>query len=198
MTAYQTPGTGSFHSSGAAGCGEIAIERLTAIGAEDVHSLAELLIDCVDGGASVSFMHPLPLPKALEFWRGIAADVAAGRRALLIARDSSQAAAGGHGAIIGTVHLILDQDENQPHRADLSKMLVCRRARRLGYGAALVRAAEKVARDAGKSLLVLDTASVEAERLYERLGWKRVGVVPGFALWPKGGRCDTTFYYREL
>jgi len=169
-----------------------SIERLHAVNADDLRSLAELLIDCVEGGASVSFMRPLSLPKALDFWRAIAADAAAGRRALLVAR------APGAAAIIGTVHLILEQPENQPHRADLSKMLVCRRARRLGCGAALLRAAEAVARDAGKSLLVLDTASGDAERLYARLGWKRVGVVPGFALWPDGGRCDTTFFYREL
>jgi GNAT superfamily N-acetyltransferase len=186
------------HESSIERPGAFGIERLSALGAADLHSLAELLIECVVGGASVSFMHPLCLPKALEFWRGIAADVAAGRRALLVARQPAGAGAQGRGAIIGTVHLILEQPENQPHRADLSKMLVCRRARRAGCGAALLHAAEQVARECGKSLLVLDTASGDAERLYERLGWKRVGVVPGFALWPEGGRCDTTFFYREL
>jgi GNAT superfamily N-acetyltransferase len=94
--------------------------------------------------------------------------------------------------------LILDQPENQPHRADVSKMLVHRRARRRGLGEALLKAAEKVARESGKSLLVLDTASGDAERLYARLGWQRVGVVPGFALWPSGGLCDTTYFYRTL
>jgi GNAT superfamily N-acetyltransferase len=96
------------------------------------------------------------------------------------------------------VQLVLDQPENQPHRADLSKMLVHRRARRQGLGAALGRAAEATARECGKTLLVLDTASGEAERLYERLGWMRVGVIPGYALRPKGGLCDTTLYYRDL
>ena len=96
------------------------------------------------------------------------------------------------------MQLILDLPENQPHRADLSKMLVHRRARRRGVGAAILRAAEQVARELGKSLLVLDTASADAERLYARLGWVRVGVVPGYALLPQGGLCATTFFYRRL
>jgi GNAT superfamily N-acetyltransferase len=93
---------------------------------------------------------------------------------------------------------VLDQPENQPHRADLSKMLVHRRARRQGLGAALMRAAEGTARECGKTLLVLDTASADAERLYERMGWERVGVIPGYALLPQGGLCGTTVYYRNL
>ena len=105
---------------------------------------------------------------------------------------------GGAEGIIGTVQLILGQPENQPHRADLSKMLVHRRARRRGVGAALLRAAENVARDCGKSLLVLDTASGDAERLYAKLGWQRCGVIPGYALLPHGGLCDTTYFYRTL
>src|SRR5262249_15009555 len=110
---------------------------------------------------------------------------------LLVARDRA-------GAIVGTVQLVLDLPENQPHRADLAKMLVHRQARRRGCGEALLRAAESTARQLRRSLLVLDTASGDAERLYERLGWRRVGVVPGFALWPEGGLCDTTFFYRLL
>ena len=96
------------------------------------------------------------------------------------------------------MQLLLDQPENQPHRAELSKMLVHRRARRRGLGAALMRAAEATARECGKTLLVLDTASEEAERLYERQGWVRVGVIPGYALLPQGGLCRTTVYYRNL
>jgi GNAT superfamily N-acetyltransferase len=96
------------------------------------------------------------------------------------------------------VQVVLAQPENQPHRADLSKMLVHRHARRRGVGAALMRAAEEAARAAGKTLLVLDTASGEAERLYERAGWTRVGVVPGFALWPDGRPCDTTYFYKRI
>jgi ribosomal protein S18 acetylase RimI-like enzyme len=96
------------------------------------------------------------------------------------------------------VQLTLAQLENQPHRADLSKLLVHRRARRHGLGAALMRAAEATARDCGKTLLVLDTATDAAERLYRRLGWTRVGAIPGYALLPQGGLCDTTVYYRSL
>ena len=166
------------------------IQRLHTVTPAQLQGLAEVLIDCVDGGASVSFMHPLPLDKALDYWRQVAAGVARGERALLIAEDA-------HGPA-GTVQLVFGQPENQPHRADLSKMLVHRRARRRGLGAALLRAAESVARECGKSLLVLDTASGEAERLYAKMGWQRCGVIPGFALLPHGGFCDTTYFYRTL
>ena len=100
--------------------------------------------------------------------------------------------------VLGTVQLVLDQPENQPHRADLSKMLVHRRARRRGLGEALMCAAEDVARQCGKSLLVLDTASADADRLYARLGWQYCGTIPGYALLPHGGLCDTRCYYRTL
>jgi GNAT superfamily N-acetyltransferase len=167
-----------------------ALRRVTAPTDADIRGLAEVLIDCVHGGASVSFMSPLGLDKALAFWQRVAEGVVRGERALLVAEDAE--------GIVGTVQLILDQPENQPHRADLSKMLVHRRARRRGAGAQVLRAAEELARELGKTLLVLDTASGDAERLYARHGWVRVGVVPGFALWPAGGPCDTTFFYRVL
>jgi GNAT superfamily N-acetyltransferase len=167
-----------------------AVRRVTAPTEADICGLAEVLIDCVEGGASVSFMSPLGLDKARAFWRGVAQGVALGERALLIAEDTE--------GILGTVQLILDLAENQPHRADLAKMLVHRRARRRGAGGLILRAAEQLARELGKTLLVLDTASGDAERLYARHGWVRVGVVPGFALWPAGGPCDTTFFYRVL
>jgi GNAT superfamily N-acetyltransferase len=166
------------------------IQRLDTVTQPYVRGLAELLIDCVEGGASVSFMHPLPMAKSVDFWRRVAGRVAQGECALLVAEDVD--------GVVGTVQLILDQPENQPHRADLSKMLVHRRARRRGLGAALLRAAENVARDCGKSLLVLDTASSDAERLYAKLGWQRCGVIPGYALLPRGGLCDTTYFYRTL
>ncbi len=172
--------------------GGYAIRRLLTVTDSHIGELAELLIDCVHGGASVSFMSPLPVPKAAAFWREVAADVMRGGRALLVAQH------GAGGGIVGAVQLILDQPENQPHRADVSKMLVLRRARRQGLGAALMRAAENLARECGKSLLVLDTASGEAERLYVRLGWQRCGVIPGYALLPQGGLCDTTVFYRTL
>jgi GNAT superfamily N-acetyltransferase len=117
--------------------------------------------------------------------------LAAGKRAVLIAEDAE--------GLCGTVQLILDLPENQPHRADLAKMLVHRRARRQGWGTALMRAAETVARECGKTLLVLDTVTgSDAARLYESLGWLRVGDIPGYALMPRGELCSTTVYYREL
>ncbi len=167
------------------------MQRLANVSAAQQDALAELLIDCVEGGASVNFMLPLTRAKALAFWQGVAAGVAQGERALLVAQDEQ--------GLLGTVQLVLAQPDNQPHRADLAKMLVHRRARRLGVGAALMRAAEALARECGKSLLVLDTVTGgDAERLYARLGWQRVGEIPGYALWPRGGLCSTTYFYREL
>jgi GNAT superfamily N-acetyltransferase len=166
------------------------VRQLTVVTEAQLHGLAGVLIDCVEGGASVSFMHPLPQPKALAFWRRMAADAERGARALIVAEDA--------GNIVGTVQVALEQPENQPHRADVSKMLVHRRARRRGIGAALMREAEAAARRAGKSLLVLDTADATAERLYRRLGWQLAGTVPDYALLPHGGLCATTFFYRKL
>jgi GNAT superfamily N-acetyltransferase len=167
-----------------------SVRRLHTVDDRQLDALADVLIDCVEGGASVSFMHPLPRDRAVGFWHRVAQGVLAGERALLVAEDTR--------GVCGTVQLVLDQPENQPHRAELSKMLVHRRARRQGLGAALMRAAEATARECGKTLLVLDTASDDAERLYERMGWVRVGVIPGYALLPYGGLCDTTVYYRYL
>jgi GNAT superfamily N-acetyltransferase len=168
----------------------LRVHRLDAVEPARIDQLAELLIDCVEGGASVSFMHPLPRDKALAFWQRVADGVARGERALIVAEDDS--------GIVGTVQLVLDQPDNQPHRADLSKMLVLRRARQRGIGAALMHEAERVAVECGKTLLVLDTASPQAERLYERAGWQRCGTVPDYALLPHGGLCATTFFYRSL
>jgi GNAT superfamily N-acetyltransferase len=169
----------------------IAIRRLLSVDDAQVKALADVLIDCIDGGAGVSFMHPLAPAKAQAFWRLVAADVAAGKRALLIAEDD--------GGIVGTVQLVLDQPENQPHRADLSKMLVHLRARRRGLGEALMEAAEQMARDCGKTLVVLDTVTgSDAERFYARLGWVRVGTIPDYALLPRGGLAGTTLFYKAL
>lgn len=157
-----------------------------------VESLADVLIDCVEGGASVSFMLPLSREKALAFWRAVAQGVASSERALLVAEDS-----GGH--VVGTVQLVLAQPENQPHRADVAKMLVRRDARRRGIAQRLMKAAEDTARAEGKSVLVLDTVTGgDAERLYEKAGWQRVGVVPKYALTPHGTFCATTFYYKHV
>jgi GNAT superfamily N-acetyltransferase len=168
-----------------------SVRLLRTIDQTQIEDLARVLIDCVEGGASVSFMHPLTHERAVAFWRRVADDVAAGKRVLLVAEDAE--------GICGTVQLGFDLPENQPHRADLSKMLVHRRARRQGLGAALVRAAESAAREHGKTLLVLDAVTDgDAARLYERMGWMRVGIIPRYALMPGGEPCDTTVYYRDL
>src|SRR3984893_160274 len=167
-----------------------SLRRLHALADAHIDGLADVLIDCVEGGASGSFMHPLLRVCAVAFWRRVGQGVAAGQRALLIAEDAR--------GLCGTVQLVLEQPENQPHRADVSKMLVYRRARRQGLGAALMRAAEQVGGGSGKSLLVLDTASSDAERLYARLDWQLCGVIPGYALLPHGGLCDTTYFHRTL
>ncbi|MFM9997067.1 MAG: N-acetyltransferase family protein [Phycisphaerales bacterium] len=168
-----------------------SMRRLHTVDTAQIDQLAGVLIDCVEGGASVSFMLPLTRARAEAFWCTVAVDVAAGRRALLVAEDGD--------GVCGTVQLILEQPENQPHRADLAKMLVHSRARRRGLGAALMRAAEAAARECGKTLLVLDAVTDgDAARLYERLGWVRVGEIPGYALFPRGGLCGTTYYYRNL
>jgi GNAT superfamily N-acetyltransferase len=168
------------------------IRRLPALSSAQIAQLGEVLLDCVEGGASVSFMLPFTPQRAQAFWRRVAEGVARGERALLVAEDED-------GRIVGTVQLVLDQPENQPHRADLAKMLVHRRARRRGLGEALMRAAEATARECGKTLLVLDTVTGgDAERLYARLGWQRVGSIPDYALLPQGGPCATTVFYRRV
>ena len=167
------------------------VRRLDAVDDAQVNALTDVLVDCVEGGASVSFMHPLSRDRAIVYWRHVADGVAEGRRALLVAEDAT--------GVCGTVQLVLEQPENQPHRAEVVKMLVHRRARRRGLGAALMRAAEATARECGKTLLVLDAVTGgDGARLYERLGWARVGDVPRFALMPDGTPCGTTFYYRDL
>jgi GNAT superfamily N-acetyltransferase len=168
-----------------------SIHRLTSVTDTQIQALADVLIDCVEGGASVSFMLPLPREKALAFWRDVAASVSRGERVLMVAEDDA-------GRIVGTVQLILSQPDNQPHRADLAKMLVHPRARRKGLGDALMQAAENAARECGETLLVLDTGSADAEQLYARNGWTRLGAIPGYALLPQGGLCDTTYLYKLL
>ena len=170
----------------------ITIELLDAAGARAaVPALADVLIDCVERGASVSFMWPFSRERAEAFWSDVAAGVARGERLLLAARRD--------GMVVGTVQLILNLPENQPHRADLAKMLVHGSARRRGLGERLMRAAEAAARAAGRTLLVLDAVTGgEGERLYARLGWTKVGVIPDFALFPDGRPCDTTYFFRRL
>lgn len=167
------------------------IRRLESIGERELAGLCDVLIDCVEGGASVNFMWPMTRTKAEEYWRGVAASLARGERAVIVAED-------GRGEILATAQSVWAPQENQPHRADISKMLVRRNSRRHGVGARVLAAAERAAFDAGRTLLVLDTASADAERLYERSGWQRVGTVPRYALLPDGSPCATVFFYKDL
>jgi GNAT superfamily N-acetyltransferase len=154
-------------------------------------ALADILIDCVERGASVSFMYPLSREKVEAFWADVAESVARGERILLVAEAGEE--------IVGTVQVVFAGPENQPHRADVAKMLVHSRARRGGLGERLMRAAEDAARAAGKTLLVLDAVTGgDAERLYARIGWTKVGVIPSYALFPDGRPCDTTYFFKAI
>jgi GNAT superfamily N-acetyltransferase len=153
--------------------------------------LAGVLVDCVEGGASVSFMAPFSHDEALTFFRKVAASVAAGDTVLLAAEID--------GKIVGTVQLGLDTPPNQPHRADIRKMLVHRSARGHGIGAALMTAVEEEARRRGRWLVVLDTVPNEnGHRLYLRAGWTQTGLVPDYALFPDGRLCDTAIMWKRL
>jgi GNAT superfamily N-acetyltransferase len=153
--------------------------------------LADILLDCVAGGASVSFMADMTRAEALAFWERVAAGVEAGGRILLAAEED--------GRLLGTVQVVAAGIPNQPHRSDLSKMLVHRDGRRRGIGAALLAAAERASAEAGWWLMVLDTVvESEGDRLYARGGWTRVGEIPNFALWPDGRLCATRYYYKDL
>jgi len=171
---------------------DIQIRCLEIIGDREIQELSDVLIDCVQAGASVGFMLPMSNAKAEAFWQSTSASVARGERLVLAAEEPA-------GTIVGTVQVILDQPENQPHRGDIAKMLVHRRARRRGVGAALLAAAEHSALSAGKTLLVLDTVTgSDAERMYARHGWQRCGQIPNYALWPNGTPCATTIFYKFL
>jgi len=153
--------------------------------------LTDILCDCVEGGASVGFMLPFDTATGRLFWEGVAKAVEAGDILLLVADDQNK--------IVGTVQVGLKQPPNQPHRADIKKLLIHRSARGKGLSRLLMAAAETNAVAAGKSLLVLDTASGEpAEAIYEKLGWTRAGVVPDYALFPDGRFCDTTIFYKRV
>lgn len=168
-----------------------SVRRLPSLDDKQIQELVDLLVDCVEGGAAVGFMKPLTRVRALAFWHHVAEGVVTGKRVLLVAEDDR--------GICGTVQLIFDVPENQLHRADLSKMLVHGRARRQGLAAELMRAAEAAAIECRKTLLVLDAVTGgDAARLYERLGWVRVGEIPDYALRPEGGLAGTTYYYRQL
>ena len=167
------------------------ILRLHSVTDTQVDQLCNVLIDCVEGGASISFMLPMTREKAERFWRGVADGVASNERVLLVAQNEL-------GEIVGSVQVVLAQPENQPHRADISKMIVHRSARKQGIAAALMAAAETEALREGKTVLVLDTASDEAERVYRKLGWYECGVIPDYALLPGGELCATTYFYKRI
>jgi GNAT superfamily N-acetyltransferase len=169
----------------------VHIRCLQSFSEREIHGLSDVLIDCVEGGASVSFMLPMPQAKAEAYWRRTALSAERGELRVFTAEDAA-------GMIIGTVQLLLDQPENQPHRGDIAKMLVHRRARRRGVGAALLAAAEGLAASLGKTLLVLDTASADAERLYSRGGWQLCGQIPDYALYPDGRPCATKVFFKFL
>ncbi|WP_339741620.1 GNAT family N-acetyltransferase [uncultured Maricaulis sp.] len=171
--------------------------HIRALTAEDItarlDAFCDLLLDIVEGGASVGFMAPLSRDRARQFWQGIIASVERGERILLAATD------GPGGRVTGSVQLVLAQPDNQPHRGDVSKMLVHSSARKQGLGAALLAAIETAALEAGKTLLVLDTVpGTPADRLYQRAGWTALGVIPGYALMPDGAPSDTRLFWRQI
>lgn len=169
----------------------VEIRELSAAeGRRHVASLAEVLMDCVDGGASVSFMAPFSRAEAEDFFEMVVDGVQAGNRILLAAFVDAKLA--------GTVQLVKATSPNQPHRADVAKLLVLRSAREHGIGSRLMESVEDSARRAGRTLLVLDTATPAAEKICERLGWTRVGVIPEYALFPRGGWCDTTIFWKKI
>ena len=158
---------------------------------DHLDGLAAVLADCVGGGASVSYMEPFTHADARAAFEGFAADAERGGRLILAALDG--------GRLVGTVQVVHAVPPNQPHRADIAKLLVHRDARRRGIAEQLMAAAEAEARAAGKTLLVLDTVTGDAaERLYERIGWTRVGVIPDYALYPDGRLCATTIFFKTL
>jgi GNAT superfamily N-acetyltransferase len=170
----------------------LLIEELDAKAARSaVADLARVLADCVAGGASVGFMEGFGVAEAALYFRKVSDEVAAGTTLLLAAREGRR--------IVGTVQLGLEMMPNQPHRAEVKKLLVHSSARRSGVGERLMRDVERFARLHGRSLLVLDTVTEgAADRLYSRLGWVRVGAIPDYALFPDGTYCETTIFYKKI
>jgi len=159
--------------------------------AATIEALAALIVETVASGGSVSFMHPLAMEDARAFWRGSLAAAAEGRRAALGAFDGE--------TLVGTLTLLLDCPPNQPHRAEFAKMMTRPSHRGRGIATALIGTAEQIARDKGRTLIVLDTASDGgAGPLYERCGFRLAGEVPNYALKPHGGYTGTLYYYKEL
>lgn len=158
---------------------------------QEREALAEILHDCVDGGASVGFLQPYSVADASRWWSGVIGGIDAGRTVLFGAYEE--------GRLSGTVQLGLDTPPNQRHRADVNKLLVHRRARGRGLARRLMQALEDEARARSRNLLTLDTATGSvAETLYAALGWHRSGSIPGFALLPDGTACATTIFWKAL
>jgi ribosomal protein S18 acetylase RimI-like enzyme len=169
---------------------DFAIRPLTA-GEDTLAQLAEILVETVAHGGSVSFMHPLPPADALAFWEGSLAAAARGERVVLGAWDGA--------TLAGTVTLLLDCPPNQPHRGEIAKMMTRVSCRGRGAASALMRQAEALAIAAGRTLLVLDTASEGgASRLYEALGFLFAGEIPDYALKPHGGLTGTRLYWKRI
>jgi GNAT superfamily N-acetyltransferase len=169
------------------------IERLDLDGyVAAIPGLAELLVDAVEGGASVNFVAGLTLEDAAAWWRDRAPQIAAGTTTALVAVEPS-------GRIIGSTLLFRATQPNAPHRAEIGKVLVHREARRRGLGRALMEAAETLARAEGRWLLILDTQSgTAAEAMYQALGWQPFGVVPNHSLKTDGVLAPTTFFWKDL
>ncbi len=171
------------------------MDSITVYSAEairaSIDAFAALLRDAIEGGASVSFLAPLTLPAALAYWETVADQVADDARIVIAAAHDGQ--------IIGSVQLGFGWPPNSRHRAEVQKLLVHRQYRRHGIGHALMTAIEAEARTAGRSLLVLDTERAsDAERLYERCGYTRAGIIPGYALSNQGAPVDTVIFYRKI
>lgn len=170
-------------------------ESVRRLGRDDatvaLDALARVLHECVANGASVSFMHPFTLDDARAYFEDVLDEVEAGSRVLLAAYDD--------GELVGTVQVVHAWPPNQPHRADITKLLVHGGARGRGIGRLLMESAEEAALAGGRTLLVLDTVTgSSADRLYRRLGWTEVGEIPDFALYPDGTPCSTTVFYKRL
>jgi GNAT superfamily N-acetyltransferase len=158
---------------------------------QQLDSLARVLADCVAGGASVSYLAPFSHDEARTAFAGMVAEAERGRRLILGAFADDR--------LVGTVQVILALPPNQPHRAEIAKLLVSRTARKRGIARLLMEAAELEARAEGKTLLVLDAVTGgDAARLYARLGWTTVGIIPNYALYPDGRPCDTTVFWKAL
>lgn len=167
------------------------IERLILpVGDSDLRALAHLLVDAVESGAAVSFCAPLTLERAEDWWR-TAISASHSRAIFLVARDAE--------GIVGTVQLHPAWAPNQPHRAEIAKLLVHRRSRRTGLGTQLMQAIEDAARHAGFSLLTLDAKrGAAADHLYRHIGWTPTGTIPRYALDPDGTPHDAVIFYKEL